>query len=98
MESFKDQGLSISHNPSSDDKCQFSALSHLLQKIGRSARCGRQEVVNYLTENPENSEGKPLEHFPGLPWSQYLNGMAQTRTYSDHITLQTASNLYNIEL
>ena len=34
LESFKDQGFSISHNPSGDVDCQFSALSYLLQKIG----------------------------------------------------------------
>ena len=98
MESFKDQGFSISHNPSGNGNCQFSTLSYLLKNIGihGSARTFRQEVVNYLSENTENSKGQPLEHFARLPWSQYLNSMTQTGTYGDHITLQAASNLYNI--
>ena len=100
LESFKNQGFGISHNPSDDDSCQFSALSYLLQKIGirRSARRFRQKVVSYLSASPENSEGPPLECFAKLLWSQYLNSMAQTGTYGDYITLQASSNLYNIEL
>ena len=50
------------------------------QKIGihRSTRSVFQEVLHYLSENPEISKGQPLEYFAGLPWSQYLNSMAQT--------------------
>ena len=48
--------------------------------------------------NPNNSETQPLEYFAGLPWSRYLYNMAQLGTYGDHITLQAASNLYNIEI
>ena len=66
--------------------------------IHRSARRVRQQAVNYLSGNLENSEGQPIEYFAGLPWWQDLNNMAQTRTYSDPITLQAATNLYNIEL
>ena len=70
MESFKDQGFSISHNPSGDGNCQFYVLLYLLQKIGihRSARSLRQKLVNYLFETPENFEGHPLEHFARLRW------------------------------
>ena len=66
--------------------------------IHRSARRVRQQVVNYLSEDLDNSEGQPIEYFAGLPWSQDLNNMTQTRTYSDPITLQAVTNLYNIEL
>lgn len=59
MESFKDQGFSISHNPSGNGNCQFSTLSCLPKKIGihRSARSVRQKVVSYLSENTDNSGG-----------------------------------------
>lgn len=100
LESFKDQGFSISHNPSGDGNYQFPALSYFLQKIDfhRSERSVCQEALNYQFENPEKSERQPLEYFVGLPSLQYLNSMAKTGTYGDHITLQTASNLCNIEL
>ena len=73
---------------------------YLLQKISihKSARSVRQEVVSYLSENPEKFEKQPLEYFAGLPWPQYLNSMAQAGTYGDYITLQVASNFFNIEL
>ena len=63
MESFKDQGFSISLNPYGDSSCQFSALSYFLQKIGihRSARSVPQEVVNHVSENPKSSVGQPSE-------------------------------------
>ena len=52
-----------------------SLLSYFLQRIGvyRSANIIRQEIVQYLSENPNNSEGQPLQYFAGLPWSRYLS-------------------------
>ena len=56
LKSFKDQGFSISHNPSGDGNYQFLALSYFLQKIDihRSERSVCQEVSNYLFENTKN--------------------------------------------
>ena len=89
----EDQGYTIAYNPSGDGDCQFSAHSYLLQKIGvyRSANIIRREIVQYLSENPNHSEGQPLENFAGLPWSRYLHSMTQSGTYGDHITLHAAS-------
>ena len=96
----EDQGYTIAYNPSGDGDCQFSAHSYLLQKIGvyRSANIIRREIVQYLSENPNNSEGQLLEYCAGLPWSKYLHNMAQSGRYGDHITLQAVSDLYNIEI
>ena len=65
MESFKDQGFSISHNPSGNGSCHFSTLSYFPEKIGihRSGRSVLQEAVSYLSENTENSGGQLLKHF-----------------------------------
>ena len=65
MESFKDQGFSVSHNPSGNGNCQFPTLSYLHEMIGihRSGRSVPQKVVSYLSENPENSGGQLLKHF-----------------------------------
>ena len=93
FEAFEDQGYTIAYNPPGDGDCQFSALSYLLQRIGvyRSANIIRREIVQYLSENPNHSEGQPLEYFAGLLWSRYLHNMTQSGTYGDHITLQAAS-------
>ena len=79
LKAFEDQGYTIAYNPSGDRDCQFSALSYFLQRIGvyRSGNIIRKEIVQYLSENPNNSEGQPLEYFAGLPWSRYLHNMAQ---------------------
>lgn len=75
MESFKDQGFSISHNPSDNSNCQFPTLLHLPEKIGihRSGRSVRQEVVSYLSENPENSGGQLLKHFTRIEYDTNRN-------------------------
>ena len=100
LEVFEDQSYTIAYNPSIDGDCQFSALSYFFQRIGvyRSANIIRQEIVQYLSENPNNSERQPLEYFTGLPWPRYLHNMALSGTYGDHITLQAASNLYNTKI
>ena len=100
LEAFEDLGYTIAYNTSGDGDCQFSAFSYFLQRIGvyRSANIIRPEIVQYLSQNPNNSEGQPLEYFAGLPWFRYLHNRAQSGTYGDHITLQAASNLYNIEI
>lgn len=47
--------------------------------------------------NPCHSNGTPLQNFADLPWPEYLTEMSQNGTYGDHITVQAASNLYNVE-
>ena len=100
LEAFEDQAYNIAYNPSGDGDFQFSALSYFLQRIGvyRSANIIRPEIVQYLSENSNNSEGQPFKHFAGLLLPRYLNNMAQSGTYGDHITLKAASNLYNIKI
>lgn len=88
----------ISYDPPKDGNCQFSAISKLLQAIGifRSNQTLRREIVRYLEANPSTSDGTPLQNFTDLPWPQYLAEMSQNGTFGDHITLQAASNLFNI--
>ena len=67
LEAFEDQGYTIACNSSRDGDCQFSAL-FLLSKdcVYRSANTHR-EIVQCLSESPNNSERQPLEYFVGLP-------------------------------
>ena len=34
----------------------------------------------------------------GLPWDKYLESMACDRTYGDHLTLQAAANVFQIQI
>ena len=97
---FPDIDFSLMYNLPGDGNCQFGALSFWLSRLGfhRSAETVRDEIVKYLTSNPTNSEGMPLELFAGMPWEEYLQAMARNGTYGDQITLQAVVDLYNIEI
>ena len=99
-EAFWDQGFDISFNPAGDGNCQFAAVAHALQDVGiyRSNETLRREVVQYLSDNPNAVDGSPLELFAAMPWSEYLNTMAQNSTYGDQLTLQAMANLYLVEI
>ena len=56
----------------------------------------REDIVKYLSNNPTAADGTPLKNFTDLPWPTYISSMSQNGTFGDHITLQAASNLYNV--
>ena len=99
-EVFSDLGFTFSYNPPGNGNCQFDAMCYLLHLTGihRSARSLREEIVQYLAENPYNCEGFPLELFAGTPWAHYFTAMAQNGTYEDQLTLQAAAELFNVEI
>ena len=78
----------ISFDPPKDGNCQFAAICKLLNSIGihRSNHTMREDIA----------AGTPLQNFTDLPWPTYLSSMSQNGTFGDHITLQAASNLYNV--
>ena len=97
---FPDMDLSPMYNPPGDGNCHFGALCFWLNRLGihRSAETVREEIIKYLTNNPNNSEGMPLELFAATPWAEYLHSMAMNCTYGDQITLKEVADLYNIEI
>ena len=99
LELFGERAL-IAFDPPKDGNCQFSALCFFLRSIGieRSPETLRREIVKYLRENPNDSEGFPLELFAGQGWADYLAEMNKEGTYGDHITLQAASNIFNVQI
>ena len=99
-EEFTSQGYNVVFNPDGNGDCQFSAIVHHLASISifRSERTIREEICQYLEQNPSDTDGFPLELFVGVPWSQYLASMALNGTYGDQLTLQAASNLYLMQL
>ena len=48
----------------------------------------REEIVQCLTQNPDNVVGIPLVHFAAMPWDRYLASIALDGEYGDQITLQ----------
>lgn len=94
------QQLSISFDPTKDGNCQFSALCNELKKVGifGSSKTLREEIVAYLESHPNTADGTPLELFAGMPWNQYKNSMARQGTYGDHLTLQAAADVFQIEI
>ena len=88
------------YNPPGDGNCQFGALCFWLNRLGihRSPDTVREEIVKYLTNNPNDSGGMPLELFAAMPRAEYLHLMAKDGTYGDQITLQAAADLYHIEI
>ncbi|CAH3125701.1 unnamed protein product [Porites lobata] len=97
---FPHMSITLMHNPPGDGNCQFGALCFWLNRLGihRSPEKFREEIVEYLENNPTDTEGFPLELYAGVPWSQYLHSTATDGTYGDQITLQAAADLYNIEV
>ncbi|KAL9960366.1 hypothetical protein ACROYT_G033814 [Oculina patagonica] len=100
LETFSAMGYSVVHNPRGDGNCQFEALRFWLQRLGfyRSEESIREEIVRYLTQNPFNADGIPLENFAAMPWDRYLTAMSQDGEYGDHLTLQAAADIFNIEI
>lgn len=70
LEFFRERAL-IAFEPPKDGNCQFSALCFFSRSIGieRSPETLRREIVKYLRENPNDSEGFPLELFAGKGWA-----------------------------
>lgn len=100
FETFSSLGFHVVYNPNGDGNCQFEALRFLLQTLGiyRSVEVLRKEIVQYLTQNPDNVFGTPLENFAAMPWDRYLASMAQNGEYGDQITLQAAAEIFNLEI
>ena len=83
VEAIEDQGYKIAYNPPGDGNCQFSALSHQLQKLGifRSAETMREEIVDYLESNPYDNEGFPLlEHLADNEFASW------SKLYKSYVT------------
>ncbi|XP_049926648.1 uncharacterized protein LOC126406426 [Epinephelus moara] len=99
LENFESSNLNIRFDPVPDGNCQFAAISDQLATIGifRSAATLREEIVANLTSHPYGVDGTPLSEYVEETWAEYLQGMAQHGTYGDHLTLQRASQIFNVQ-
>lgn len=90
------QGLAVQYDPPKDGNCQFSALCHQLTQIGTCRSL--KTLVKYLWAHPDGADGFPLELFIGLPWDEYIKSMARDGTYGDHLTLQAAAHVFQVQI
>ena len=90
---FEEAHFLISYDPPGDGNCQFSVICKSLRSVGidRSEETARQEIVEYLENHPH------LQNFTTVAWPMYIENVAQDGTYGDHLTLQAAADLYNLE-
>ena len=79
---------------------QHLATSRRKYTVGifRFAKTPREELVEYLQTHPDGADGFPLELFVGLPWDEYLESMVCDGTYGDHLKLQAAANVFQIQI
>lgn len=100
LEYFSSSNFHIQLDPQPDGDCQFAALADQLRSIGifRSTISLRDEIVVNLQSNPQTMHGTPLANYVEGTWDAYLHSMSQQGTYGDHITLQRASVMFNVQL
>lgn len=94
------QGLAVRFDPPKDGNCPFSALCNQLTQIDifRAQKTLREELVEYLQTHPDGADGFTLELFVGSPWDEYFKSMACYGTYGDHLTLQAAVKVFQIQI
>jgi len=68
--------------------------------VGKTFKETKSAGYKKLKHRAADSEfhGFPLELYAGQAWSHYLAEMIKGGTYGDQITLQAASNLFNVQL
>ncbi|XP_038044857.1 uncharacterized protein LOC119719458 [Patiria miniata] len=101
LDALQTQGLTIVYDPQPDGNCQFDALANQLQNIGIQlcARALRTEIVRDLRMNPTTIGGISLEEYvPDNDLNAYLEQMDRDGTHGDHLTLQRAARIYNVNI
>lgn len=82
---FFDMDLFFMYNLLGDGNCQFGVLCFWLNRfsIYRLVEIVREEIIKYLTNNLNNSEGMFLEFFAVIFWVEYLYLMVKNGIYGD---------------
>ena len=90
--------FSVLLDPDGDGSCQFSAATDHLRRLGieHSGLSLRHDIVRYLRKNADIHEFR--NYIEGNDIDNYLEGMSQMGTYSDHITLQAIADLFAIKV
>lgn len=90
---------SIRLNPTETGQCQFASVSDQLSTIDImvSPEELRSNVVSFLSTQPFTGDGTHMQQYVSVDWDVYLEAMADTRTYGDHLTLIAAAKIYNVQ-
>jgi hypothetical protein len=95
---------------SGDSLCLFRTLATLLNSsdsglgggAGHSAASVREDLVGFLRQNPEISDGSVDIRFKDYlnvqDWDEYLEFMARPDSAGDYVVLVAAANRYNVAL
>lgn len=100
LEDFISMQLRVRFDPDPDGNCQFAAMADQLATLGifRSPETLRDEIVRDLRAHPFTENGTPLSSFVDEnDWDVYLDRMTQNGEYGDHITLQRAAEMFNVQ-
>ena len=93
---FSGSGFQVRLNPVGDGNCQFAAISDQLRTVlgvEHSAQSLQKDIVKYLRR--VRSQVAP---FVEGNINDYLQEMAHQTTFGDHLTLQTISDNYSVDI
>ncbi|XP_057954819.1 OVARIAN TUMOR DOMAIN-containing deubiquitinating enzyme 12-like [Malania oleifera] len=76
-----------------DGNCQFRALSDQFYRTPEHHEFVRQQVVNQLKSYPEIYEG-----YVPMTYGEYIEKMAKSGEWGDHVTLQAAADSYGVRI
>ena len=91
------------HQMTGDGNCQFRALAHHLHGNQDEHHVVRAEVVARLIDNRRQYENPEFWALGVLPaeldnYNEYVEGMTGDGEWGDDITLQVASDIYNVSI
>lgn len=76
-----------------DGNCQFRAFSDQLYRTPAHHKSVREDVVHQLRSHSELYEG-----YVPMAYSEYVQKMAKSGSWGDHVTLQAAADFYGVRI
>eukprot|EP00249_Psilotum_nudum_P016478 c25844_g1_i1 orf=403-837(+) len=76
-----------------DGNCQFRAFSDQLYHTSDHHQIVREHVVEQLKSHPDLYEG-----YVPMTYSEYLDKMAKSGEWGDHVTLQAAADIFGVRI
>uniref|UniRef100_A0A0D6QVP0 ubiquitinyl hydrolase 1 n=1 Tax=Araucaria cunninghamii TaxID=56994 RepID=A0A0D6QVP0_ARACU len=76
-----------------DGNCQFRALSDQFYRTPEHHKFVRQQIVNQLKSHPDMYEG-----YVPMSYDEYLEKIAKSGEWGDHVTLQAAADCYGVKI
>lgn len=109
-EYLKLNGFNITFNPPKDGNCQFASIAYELNRTNGNDEATnssiRQCITEYLSRENDNKFDNSMSYYRDFvsrdkippTWDTYLKDMSKNRTFGDHITLQAAAKIFNVQI